>query len=263
MIRLPGGFRIFRDPGVAIIRGDQVFATRLQMEHRDPRGRLIEHRDLGSGLVTNVGVQAMANDFAWSAQLNLSTIGLANQHAWGTGTNAAATTDIALQTLAAPTTTAAVAGTQTLTSTANTAVYKSAATITAGGSLAITEWGLHSLGTLTAATGSPFTATSATTWTGTASALTASSATVRGQQQTIVVPATTTVWGLNLSNTTNVGTITAWYTVAAGTAGSTPGATEVYALKPVLWDRRQFSAVNVAINDTITFNYSLTINSGG
>lgn len=212
---------------------------------------------------------AMGNDYAWSAQLNLSTIGLANQHATGTGTTAAAATDIALGTLASPTTTTAVGGVQTNVSTANTQKYQTVATINYTTSLAITEWGLHSLATLTSATGSPFTAATATTWTDTGSAQTASSATVRGLQQTIVVPATTTVWGLNLSNTTHVGTLavgslaSGWFKVADGTGGSTPGNTEVFAIKPVMWDHKVFSAINVINGDSIQFTYQLTINSGG
>lgn len=205
----------------------------------------------------------MANDFAWSAQLNLATLALANQHAWGTGATAAAATDIALQTLAAPTTTAAVAGAQSLVSAANLQKYQTVATITAGGPLAITEWGLHSLAILTDATGSPFTAAAATSWTDTGSAQTASSATVRGLQQTIVLPGTTAVWGLNLSNTTHVAQIPAWYKVADGTAGSTPGNTETFAILPVLWDHKVFAAINLASSDSIQFTYDLTVASGG
>lgn len=246
----------------ALYPGGIEFHSHLQADHfRD--GQLINSHDLGSGLVTNVGVLALANDFAWSAQLNLSTLGLANNHAWGTGTNAAAATDIACQTLAAPTTTTGVAGAQTLVSAANLQKYQTVATINAGGTLAITEWGLHSLITLTSATGSPFTAAAATTWTDTASAQTASSATVRGLQQTIVVPGTTTVWGLNLSNTTHVGTIPAWYKVADGTAGSTPGNTETFVIKPVMWDHKVFSAINVVSGDSVSFTYVLTCTSGG
>lgn len=267
LTRLFGKYAIVRDPEGSAdwYPGGLAFESHLWAKHCDPKGRLIKDYDLGSGLVTNVGVMAMANDFAWSAQLNLSTIGLANQHAWGTNTTAAAATDIALGTLAAPTTTAAVAGTQSLISGANSQKYQTVATITAGGSLAITEWGLHSLGTLTSSTGSPFTATTASSWTDTGSAQTASSATVRGLQQTIVVPGTTTVYGLNLSNTTHVGTIVTngWYKVADGTAGSTPGSTETFVIKPVMWDHKVFSAVNVSNGDTIQFTYQLTVTSGG
>lgn len=226
-------------------------------------GRVKKQYDLGSGLVTNVGVLAMANDFAWSAQLNLSTIGLSNQHASGTGTTAAAATDITLQTVSANGGQNPVAGAQTLVSAANLQKYQTVATISYTGAEAVTEWGLHSSATLTSATGSPFTAATATTWQDTGSAQTASSATVRGLQQTIVVPATTIVWGLNLSNTTHIGTIPAWYKVSDGTAGATPGNTEVFAIKPVMWDHKVFGAINVANGDSIQFTYKLTVTSGG
>jgi hypothetical protein len=257
-----------------------LFDTRLYALHKDSHGHEANDKiaeftpglgyDLGSGLVTNVGVFAMASDIFWSSSLNLATLSLANNHAWGTGVTGAAVTDIACQTLAAPTTTTAVAGVQTFLTGATAAVpkYQTVATITAGGSLAITEWGLHSLITLTSSTGTPFTAASATSWTDTGSAQTASSTTVRGLQQTIVKPGTTTVWGLNKSNTTHVGTLvdngsTGWWTVAASTAGSTPGATEAFTILPVLWDHKVFAAINVLINDSIQFTYQLTITSGG
>jgi hypothetical protein len=276
-IRVPFAGRFLYVPRseAAELAASEVFATRLYALHRDPHGHVIDDKhaefrpglgyDLGSGLVTNVGVMALANDYAWSAQLNLATLALANQHAWGTGSTGAAATDIALGTLAAPTTTAAVAGTQTLVSAANLQKYQSVATITAGGTVAITEWGIHTLNALTASTGTPFTAAGASSWTDTGSVQTASSATVRGLQSTIVVPGTTTVYGLNLSNTTHIGTIvtTGWYKVADGTAGSTPGATEAFVIKPVLWDRKQFAALNLVLNDTVAWTYQLTVASGG
>lgn len=251
------------DRGDAFRPADLFFQSHLNAKLIRADGTT-KNYDLGSGLVTNVGVMAMANDFAWSAQLNLSTIGLANQHATGTGSTAAAVTDIACQTLASPTTATAVTGTQTFVSAANVQIYRSVATIAYTTTLAITEWGLHSLATLSSATGSPFTATTtATAWNDTASAQTASSATVRGLQQTIVVPGTTTVYGLNLSNTTHTAQIPAWYTVAGGLAGATPGNTETFVIKPVLWDHKIFTAINVVNGDSIQFTYSLTIASGG
>lgn len=255
------------DPGDAI--STLRFKSHLEavVRRNDPSytGRMPdpEFLDLGSGLTTNVAAQAMANDFAWSAQLNLSTLGTQNFHAWGTGATAAAATDIALQTLAAPTTATAVTGTPSLVSAANSQIYKNSATITAGGTLTITEWGLHSLATLSSTTGSPFTATSATSWTDTGSAQTASSATVRGLQQTIVKDTTSgTAYGLNLSNTTHVGTIPAWYVVATGAAAGTPTGTDAFAILPVLLDHKVFTGIGVNNLDTITFNYSATIASG-
>ncbi len=111
--------------------GEAIFATNLRATKFDGDGKLVHEYDLGSGLVTNVGVLAMANDFAWSASLNLATLALANYHASGTGATAAAATDIALQTSAGP---SPVAGTQTLVSAANLQKYQSVATLAYTGS---------------------------------------------------------------------------------------------------------------------------------
>jgi hypothetical protein len=45
--------------------------------------------------------------------------------------------------------------------------------------------------------------------------------------------------------------------------GSTPGGTEAYTLRPVMWDHKVFSAINVGSGDSIQFTYTLTISSGG
>jgi hypothetical protein len=264
-LRIPGLGRIMftRDPGEAQILAREVFASHLRAIHRNPRGEVVDVRDLGSGLVTNIGVLAMANDFAWSAQLNLATLTLANNHASGTGVTAAAVTDFKLQTPSANGGQNPVAGVQTLVPSGTAPKYQTVATINYTGTEAVTEWGLHSQTTLSATTGTPFTATTATSWTATGTPLTASSATVRGLQGTIIVPGTTAVWGLNLSNTTSVGTIPAWYNQSNGAAGSTPGSTEAYTIRPVMWDHRVFSAINVNNGDSIQFTYQLTINSGG
>lgn len=228
--------------------------------------------DLGSGLVTNVGVMALANDFnlAGPSSAPINTLKLANWHATGTSATAAAATQYKLLTISTQGGQTPVAGAQSIDSTSTMAVpkYKSVATISYSGSEAVTEWGLFCASTLSATTGTPFTATSATTATVTATPLTASSSTVQGLQQQIVEPGTTTVIGLVASNTTSVITLvnngtTGWWTQAAQTAGSTPGSTEAYTLRPVMWDRKQFSAVNVSSGDSIQFTYTLQVNSGG
>ncbi len=222
--------------------------------------------DLGSGLVTNVGVMALANEavtLASPSGARINTLFLANQHFSGKGVTAAAATDIKIETISTAGGQTAVAGTQTFVSAANSQKYQTVATIAYTGTEAVTEWGLHTSATRTATTGSPFTATSATTFTGTASPYTASSSTVQGLQQSIVEAGTTTVYGFVISNTTSVGTIPAWYTVAAGTAGSTPGSTEAYTIRPILWDHKVFSAINVVNGDSIQFTYALTVSSGG
>lgn len=226
--------------------------------------------DLGSGLVTNIGVMSMANDPNWSASLNLSTLKLANFHATGTGATAAAVTDFKLQTVSTQGGQTPVAGAQSIDSTSTMAVpkYKSVATITYTGAEAVTEWGVHATGTLSATTGTPFTADSATSFTATATPFTASTASVQGLQGLVVIPGTTTVMALIGSNTTSVASLvnngtTAWFTQAAQTAGATPGTTEAYTLRPVMFDHKVFSAVNVANGDSIQFTYTLTVNSGG
>ena len=226
-------------------------------------GKVIKQRDLGSGLVTNVGVTAMANDSKWAAPsgASVATLALANQHVSGIGATAAAATDVTLvNTTGVP---AAVAGTQSLVSAANSQKYRTVATVAYVSSLAITEWGLFTDTNLSDATGSPFTATTSTSGTATATPYTASSATVKGKQQFILVPATTLVYGLIASNTTSVLTIPAWYNVSNGAAGATPGSTEAFTIKPVLWDRKQFAAINVVNGDSIQFTYDLTVTSGG
>jgi len=229
--------------------------------------------DLGSGLVTNIGVAALANEaitLASPSGARINTLFLANYHASGTGASAAAATDFKIQTISANGGQTPVAGAQTIDTTSTIAVpkYKTVATISYTGTEAVTEWGLFTNGTLSTTTGTPFTTTSATTFTATGTPFTASSSTVQGLQQQIVIAGTTTVLGLISSNTTSVGTLfnngtTGWFTQAAQTAGATPGTTEAYSLRPIMWDHKVFSAINVVNGDSIQFTYTLTINSGG
>lgn len=245
------------DTGDARIVAAQIFGTKLEARHFR-RGREIDRYDLGSGLVTNVGVMALANDFAWAQ--NAQTVKLANFHATGTGATAAAATDIQLQTSAGP---SPATGTQSLVSAANSQIYRTVATLAYTGTLAITEWGLFTSPTLSATIGSPFTATTAASGTVTGTPYTPSSSSAQGEQQLIVKAGTTTVYGLITSNTSSVLSLPAWYKVADGTAGATPGSTETFALQPVMWDHKVFSALNVVNGDSIQFTYSLTCNSGG
>jgi hypothetical protein len=229
--------------------------------------------DLGSGLITNIAVAAIANEavtLASPSGSRINTLFLSNFHASGTGVTAAAATDFKIQTISTQGGQTPVSGTQTIDTSSTIAVpkYKTVATITYTGAEAVTEWGLFTNGTLSTTTGTPFTSTSATTFTATATPFTASSSTVQGLQQQIVVAGTTTVLGLISTNTTSVGTLfnngtTGWFTQAAQTAGSTPGTTEAYTLRPIMWDHKVFSAVNVANGDSIQFTYTAQVNSGG
>lgn len=229
--------------------------------------------DLGSGLVTNVGVLAMANDWGWSVtNAPNSVIRNAQYHATGTGATAAAATDIKLQTASGNGGQTPVAGTQVLVSAANLQKYQSIATIAYTGSEAVTEWGFLAYGSalpttsnLSDATGSPFTAGSGTTGTVTATPLTASSTSVLGQQFSIFENTgnATPSWGLVTSNSTSVVTVPAWYKVSDGTAGANPANTNTYVIRPIMWDHKVFSAINVLNGDSIQFTYTLTISSGG
>lgn len=243
-----------------------VMGTNLRVDlfHR---GKWQGFKDLGSGLVTNVGVTALANDHAWASPsaAAINTIKLSNFHATGTGATAAAATDIKLQTVSTQGGQTPIAGTQTLVSAANLQKYRTVATINYTGTEAVTEWGLHTSATLSAATGSPFTSGTATTGTVTGTPLTASSTTVQGQQQNIFerTSGTNLSYGLVVSNTTSVVTVPAWYLVATGAAGQAPANTETYVIRPVMWDHKVFSAINVVNLDSIQFTYELTVSSGG
>ena len=264
------------DPGVSTRFASQFFQTNLTAVHRGGDGHVKEVRHLGSGTVTNVGTLAMANDWNWASPSGaaINTIKLMNNHAVGTGTNSSQVYNVALQTLASPTTTTAVAGTQSLVAgttggdAASVQIVQSVATINFTGAAAITEWGIFSSTTLSSSTGSPFSGNSATSTTAsvTGTPFTASSTTVQGQQQFIFQDNTagTPFWGLVTSNTTSVITVPAWYTVAAGAvSASNPANGDTYTILPVMFDRQEFSAINVVNLDSIQFTFQLQIVSGG
>lgn len=110
------------------------FHTHLQADHYRGR-RLIETRDLGSGLVTTAGVNLMGGDWTNAT----ATLKLANNHDSSTNTTAAAIGDTALGTAPPAGVPARAVGTQS-NATAN--IYKTIGTQTYTGTLAITEWGL-------------------------------------------------------------------------------------------------------------------------
>jgi hypothetical protein len=229
------------------------------------RGKYQGVRDLGSGLVTNIGVMALANDMNWASPsaAAVNVFKLLKFHASGKGVTAAAATDFKIETDSTVGGQTPVSGTQVFTTADNLQKIVGVATINYTGTEAVTEWGWYNDSTLSRTTGSPFTATSATGGTVTGTPLTASSTTVQGEQQHVVHTTTTPRIGLIVSNTTSVITIPAWLVATTGAAGSTPGATETYALRPLMWDHKVFSAINVVNTDSIQFTYTLTISSGG
>lgn len=223
--------------------------------------------DLGSGLTTNVFAMSLANEPGLAspsgAAINALTLGL--YVITGTNTTAAAATDIQLGTYDSN---GVTTGVQTLLTAANSQKVQNVATCAYTGTEAVTEWGLLTANSVSATTGTPLTAVSATSATVTGTPYTASSTTVQGQQQHIIATGTTTVWGFIKSNTSSVLSLAndgthGWWKVADGTAGSTPGATEAFTLYPILIDHKVFSAINVVNGDSIQFTYQLTVNSGG
>lgn len=272
--------------------GGAVFASNLTVEVFDKDGNPRQARDvmelnwldklrfgnktkidLGSGLVTNVGVLALANDYAWpvtNAPNNLFRF--LKYHATGTGSTADAATDIKLQTPSTNGGQTPVVGTQVLVSAANSQKYQSVATVNYSGTETVSEWGIFAYDStlpattnLSDATGSPFTAGSGTTGTVTGTPLTASSTTAMGQCMSIFENTgnATPSWGLVLSNTTSQVTVPAWYKVADGTSGANPANTNTYVIRPIMFDHRKFTGIGVNSGDSIQFTYTLTINSGG
>lgn len=257
--------------GAALHMGGLAFGTNLTAKHIRG-GRVIDTHDLGSGLVTNIGVLALCGDSLWSVtngpQVNLFK--LLKYHASGKGVTAAAVPDFRIETDSTVGGQTPVVGTQVFTHDQTGIVQKwvSQATIAYSGIEAVTEWGLFNDSTLSRTTGSPFTAVTANTGTVTATPLTPSSTTVQGEQQHVVNAGTTPRIALITSNTNAIlslsaGAASGWMVSTTGIIGSTPGNTEAYTLRPVMWDRKVFAAINVVALDSIQFTYTLTIASGG
>jgi hypothetical protein len=221
-----------------------------------PEEHILGRHHLGPGLVTNVGVTALAND----AQVanGVSTLDVCKYHQTGTGTTAATTFDIALQTILTPP--GAPAGVQSLVSGPNFQQAQSQATLSYTGTATVSEWGLFSSANLSITTGTPFVTTSATGGTVTGAPYVASSGSVRGQTQMIVTSGS--VYGLIVSNTTNSLVVPAWYSATTGLAGATPASGDGFFIKPIMWDRKVFS-IPVVNGSSIAFSYLLAINAGG
>lgn len=266
VLRTPlGRFGYTRDKGGGDLFSSLLLSTRLRAIVRDEAGRLVEEIDLGSGKVTNVGALALANDFAIAgvATNPVNLFSLCKWHAWGTGTSEA-NTDIQLTTLAAPNATLGTAGVNTLsTNGEGKPKLISTGKIKAESSLEITEWGLHSREALHPAQETA-TATTATSLTTTATPYTASSATVQGEQNGVVLAEKSEeAWGLITKNTTSVLTIPAWYKKSNGSVATTPEATTKFRIIPVMFDHRKFAVINVVSGNTIEFPWELEVQAGG
>lgn len=232
---------------------------------------LVGSRNLGSGLVTNIGVLALCGDSQWpQTSIQTGLFKLLQFHASGIGATAAAISDFRIQTDSTVGGQTPVAGTQVFTHDQSGTVQRwvSVATIAYTGTEAVTEWGIFNNTTLSRTTGSPLTSITANTATSTGTALTASAAGARGESQNVINTGTTARIALITSNSTSVFTLSfsaasGWMVSTTGVIGSTPGGTEAYTLRPVMWDRKVFSAINVINGDSIQYTYTLTISSGG
>lgn len=291
-LRTPlGRFGYTRDKGEGDMFGTQTLETRLRAIVRDEGDRVIDEYDLGSGLVTNVGVLALAYDTAYggagSELAGLATgkpqgkaktaFNLFSQlawHQWGTSETSATTYDLALNAAAKTKTNAATEATEAkntvTTSGAGKPKLVSTVTLEAGETLKITEWGIFTQKVLSATTGTPLTAVSATTGTVTGTPLTASGEEAQGERLKVLLAAKNAkkeakkIWGLIVHNTTSVVTVPAWYKYGEAETGGTeePESTSAYELLPVMFDHRVFGVITVESGNKIEFPWELEIQSG-
>ena len=85
-MRVPGGRLMFtRDKGESTLLAGQQLVSNLSMVHKGGDGRVKDVADLGSGLVTNAGVNLMSYDMYWVPTYTKSALQAANYHAIGTG----------------------------------------------------------------------------------------------------------------------------------------------------------------------------------
>lgn len=280
-LRVPGGRLIFtRDRGQSKLLADQVFMSNLRLIHRGPDGVIKDVIDTGSGLVTNAGVNLMSFDYNWTT----CTLKSANYHAIGTGTTAAAASDVWLQTAQGTTdlsgtTNGYMTGTQSVianaTSTPYSPVYQTTATFTCNGGsgIAITEW-IVAVGnwaninhtatatsstSLTDTTNSPFTSSMVmgTIETGISTPANSSPTT----QPMLQIASETSTVATGIDSSWGSGTKT-WLSLD-NTAVSTPSGTSTYVAFPTAWDHKVFGAVTLNNGDTLQTTYQLSINSGG
>jgi len=271
VLRVPklGRFIWTSDQGDSKIFAREVFATNLSALHFNWRGEVIKAYNLGSGYVTNIGVNLMANDFQLATAPVLKSM---NYHGIGTGSTPAAASDFYLQApIAASSLTGSTNGYMTGTqSWVSPNQYQTVATFTFASAQAVSEWGLFNAnatnysGTATATSNNSLTDANATFAT-TAPGLTGW--TVELATSAVNSP-TTTVMGQILANTATTLTIlgssasSQWLTLANGSA-SVPAGTSTFVVYPSMWDHKVFAPLNVTAGDSIQFTYQLTIQSGG
>jgi hypothetical protein len=281
-----------------------AFATSLHAHHfrKDPKGKFVagEHfgtadhpfagephvlvakRDLGPGSITQVGAQFLSQSTNWlTATTPFAGLDAFTYHCIGTGATAAAGTDYFLQTatignsLTSPTagTTSVgyMLGATTTPTAAVATTFKSVATFTAGGALAITEWGLTNANSaLSTRVSSTATGSTATSYTDSGAPFLNTGNKMAGWVIEIAGPIntpTTTVFGMvgvNGANSTTVLNLTTpgWQQLAVtGAAASTPG-NVAYVVYPCMVDHKVFSVINLVATDTLSFTYTNAISIG-
>lgn len=263
-LRTPMGSVILtRDRGQASIAGKDMFSTNFQAVHRR-NGRILDVQDLGSGLVTNIGVNLMANDFGWTT----ATLKAMNFHAVGSGSTAAAASDFFLQTaIGAGSLTGSTNGYMTGTQTNPLqGQYRTTSTFTAASTITINEW------VLAMSNASPFTGRSATSTTSNSLTDTGASFTTAGSglaqwsveaNSTAINTPTSTVMGQVASNTSTALTLLNGWLTLANAAASTPSGTTNYVVYPSIWDHKIVGPFTLNSGDQLQLTYTLTINAGG
>lgn len=244
-----GPMAIVKDKGgVALEQAGTAFATHLSAEHIR-NGVVIDRRDLGSGLITNMGANRMAEDWFWTngsttfeSMLNIAT---------GTGVTAAAVGDVSLETAIS---TSAVAGTQ---STVEPNILQVTGTVSYSGTSAVTEFGLFDQATISGAANS----TGSSTAVGTTSMTDGSKSWTTNQWAGYTV-ITGGVMGLIKSNTGTVLTIGSWRTPSTNALPANP-TTTTYVIRASMWDHKVFAAINVVSSDSVAYTYQVSMVSGG
>ena len=285
-LRVPGGRLMFtRDKGDSKLLAGQQLVSNLSMVHKGGDGRVKDVADLGSGLVTNAGVNLMSYDMYWVPTYTKSALQAANYHAIGTGSTAAALTDVWLQTAQGATnisgtTNGYMTGTQNIianqTSGNVSPIYQTVATFTFTGSVSVTEWilAIGNGANITETAMNSNTASSVTDTTNTPFGASNAQAmwTVEAAATTVPINTPTTTKMLQIkSNTTSVLTgidgswssgSVSWLSIANAAVAS-PSGTSQYVVFPTAWDHKVFGTISAVATDTIQFTYQLAITSGG
>lgn len=247
-----------KDTGDSTMSGDMYLMSHLSAVHIKANGKKKTY-DLGSGLTTQSLALALANQGVSAA--NANTMGLIKYMTSGTGSTAAAAQDFQLQTQSGNVTGAL---TPTLGLSADNSTMQWVGTISYGGAVAVTEWGLFAGG---GTVGSQYN-TASDSFTATTATPTANPSWTVNQwagMYIVQVASATSVIGLITSNTGTALTINPGWAnqTAGGGSGSTPAGNTAMNIYPLMADHKVFSAINVNNGDSIQFTYTLTVNSGG